>query len=345
MTEIKAKVVEFDLLIHPDADLLSVAIIKGTGWQCVVKTTDLENKSLGVYISIDSEVPANRSEFASLAHKAKKDGKIRIKTVRIRQALSQGLLIPAPDGAKLGDDLTEVLGVTRWEPAIPAILSGNMIREPGNFQKYTSIENYKNFPNVFVENDAVRCTEKLHGSSVRYGFINDGSLGDLKYFVGSHKTSRDKDGNNLYSKMSQKFKIEEKLFPFIEKYKPNINLIVYAEVIGNGVQDLTYGCEIGEQQLRIFDVLIDHAYQPWSVIQEISDALDISTVPMLYRGPFTLQKALELRDGKTTLGAEHVREGIVVTAEPEMFHRDIGRKIVKYISDDYYFRKNQTDCH
>ena len=91
MTEIQAKVVEYDLFPHPNADLLSIAMIRGKGWQCVVKTSDMIGKQLAVYIPIDGEVPTEKVEFRFLADKAK-NGRYRIRTVRLRGSLSQGLL-------------------------------------------------------------------------------------------------------------------------------------------------------------------------------------------------------------------------------------------------------------
>lgn len=344
MTEIKAQVVEFDLLPHPNADVLSIAKIRNKEWQCVVKTSDMVGKSIGIYIPIDALVPTSKPEFSFLADKSKSDGTARIKTIRLRQKISQGLLINAPEGSVVGDDFTEALGVTRWEPAIPAMLAGDMVREPGNFQKYTSIENYKNFPNVFTENDNVVITEKCHGSNARFGLINDGT-NSLQYYVGTHKTARDKNGTNLYSKISQSLDIETKLRLIVDDYKPTIHFIIFGEIYGSGVQDLRYDCEVGEQKLRLFDVLIDHQYQPWVTVETIAKTIGIETVPVLYRGKYSVTKAMELREGKTTLGGAHIREGIVVKSDPEDYDPEIGRKIIKFISDEYLLRKNATDGH
>lgn len=344
MTDIRATVVEFDLYPHPNADILSIARIRNTAWQCIVKTAEMQDKTIGLYIPIDSLVSTHNPEFSFLAKDAK-EGRARVKTIRLRGALSQGLLIPAPHGSVVGQDFTEALGITRWEPAIPACLRGDMIRDPGNFIKYTSIENYKNFPNVFKEGELVKISEKQHGTNARFGLIDDGTLGELKYYVGTHKTARNKEGTNLYSRMSQTLGLEEKLLPLVDKYKPTQHLIVYGEIYGSGVQDLTYDCEKNQQKLAIFDVLIDHTYQPWEIILEVAEALGVKTVPLLYRGPFDLEKALAFRDGRTILGGRHVREGVVVCAEPEATDVLIGRKMLKFISDDYLLRKNATDGH
>jgi RNA ligase (TIGR02306 family) len=345
MTDIRAKVVEFDLYSHPDPEvrLLSIAKIRGTEWQCVVKTSDMKDVKLGIYIPIDMQVPVVNNIFSFLDKQ--KTGKLfRIKTIRLRQALSQGLLVPAPEGANLGDDVTDLYGITRWEPVIPAHLAGDMIRDPGNFQKYTSIENWKNYPNIFTEDDTVKVTEKLHGTSCRIGWVNDGKVEGLTYFIGSHKTARNKNGSNLYSEISQKLEIEKKLFSLKEESGAKINFIIFGEIYGSRVQDLVYDCKHNEQKFRIFDVVIDHVYQSWEFIEKVANILNIETVPLLYRGKYDFDKIIKMRDGKTTLGS-HVREGIVVTSDPECYHPEIGRKILKFISDDYLLRKGGTDGH
>ncbi len=63
MSEHKVEVVPFKLKPCPNSDRLSIAHIKG--WQCVVRTEDFKNESLGIYIPIDSVVP-DTEEFSFL---------------------------------------------------------------------------------------------------------------------------------------------------------------------------------------------------------------------------------------------------------------------------------------
>lgn len=257
-------------------------------------------------------------------------------------------MLPAPEGAKLGDDLTDELGVIRWEPEVPTKLSGDLVSEPGNFQKYTSIENWKNFPIIFAEGDLVRITEKIHGTNFRFGHVSaDGRVdGEHTYCVGTHRTARAKDGKNLYSQTSVQLDLEAKIGTLVHRFSPEQNFVIFGEIFGRGVQDLTYGLN-QTTNLRIFDVLVNHVYQPWEVVEEVAFHLGVKTVPLLYRGPYSEAIALSLRDGggTTISGGNHMREGIVVTAEPESFHPEIGRKILKFISDEYLLRSGATDGH
>lgn len=266
-------------------------------------------------------------------------------TIRLRQALSQGLLIKAPDDAKLDDDYTEALNVKRYEPPVPKHFAGDSINTPSAFTKYTSIENYKNYPDVLVEGENVLITLKIHGSNFRAGFIDDGKIEGLTYIVGSHNVAKDKDGTNIYSQMSQQLDIENKLKPIIEKVNPKYNFIVFGEIFGSGIQDLTYDCIHGETKLRLFDVMIDGKYQPWEYVQEIAAVIGVDTVPVLYRGPYSYESAVKFRDGKDLLG-NHVREGIIIKSEfEENYDYKIGRRVIKMISDDYLLRKGGTDSH
>jgi RNA ligase (TIGR02306 family) len=351
MSELKAKVVRYQTQTHPFADLLSIALVGGTGWQCVVGKDDIPGDKLGIYIPIDAEVPIDRPEFAFLAPKVKKGNLFRIKTIRLRGVLSQGLLIPLPPTTDLveGQDVTESLGVTRYEPPVPPHMSGDMVRSPGNFQKYTSIENFKNFPNVFKEGDIVRVSEKIHGTNCRYGFVNAGMVADdstekLEFFVGSHNTAKNVNGNNLYSRIARELNIKEKMQELLPEFGAKFNFLVFGEIYGFGVQDLHYGCEKNEQRFRIFDVLVDGQYQDFDTVVKVAKTLGVEVVPSCYRGPFDLGLILSLRDGTSLLG-KHVREGVVVVAEPEQVHQEIGRKMLKFISDDYLLRSGATDGH
>ena len=362
-----ARQVKFTLNKHPNADKLSIATIDGMDWCCVTQTEQWGDVREGIYIAIDALLDVSLPSFDFLKDKASKklsNGRPahKLKTIRLRGALSQGLLIPVPAQDKPeGQTWTEALGIERYEPPIPSNMSGDQIRCPGAFQSYTYIENAKNFPDVFAEGDLVRITEKIHGSSWRVGLIFDGLVnetGTPTYMVGSHNTARDPKGTNIYSLMATKCAPEDKVralvqnangsWPMAEHY------IIFAELFGSGVQDLTYGCDANVQQVRIFDVLVDGRYQGREVIEKVAEVLGLQTVPVLYRGPFNKDAVKAFRDGASTLpGAKHVREGVVVTSEPEQrvdYNPEStssfqGRKILKYISDAYLVRKDAKDGH
>lgn len=359
-----SKFVTFTLHPHSNADTLSVAKIDGTDWQCIVRTQDWSAGCRGIYIAIDALLDPARPYFAFLQKTATKkfeDGRPghRIKTIRLRGALSQGLLIPPPEGSSdvPAGELDKFLGIERYEPPIPVDMRGEMIRSPGAFALLPHAENAKNYPTMFAEGDPVRVSEKIHGSSFRVALVDDGRVEGPIYIVGSHTTAKSTDGTNLYSRIARELVSEQKLRAALaaHPYKFSRNFILFGEVYGYGVQDLQYGCGKNVQKLRLFDVMIDDRFQPLSVILGVAEMLDLETVPLLYEGPFDKAKVLALRDGPTTMpGATHLREGVVVTADPEeivsVYEEDgslkyQGRKTLKYISDDYLERSGAKDGH
>lgn len=347
-----ARYVTFDLVKHPDADRLSIARIHGTDWQCVTATDQWGEARAGIYIAVDALLDPARPEFAFLkATKTLADGRpaARLKTVRLRGVLSQGLLIPMPAGAS--GDLDVALGIERYEPPVDVAMNGDQVRRPQTFATYHRIENAKNFPFVFEDGEPVRILEKIHGTSgmvsvVDAGIVDSNGTTTLTYGVGTHATARDPAGMNLYSRMARQHFPESDMRRIASALGTKWQCIVYFEIFGSKVQDLQYGCAPGTQAVRVFDVLVDGVFQPFDVVVSIALGLRVDTAPVLYRGPFSKAKVMELRDGPSTIpGATHVREGVVVTADPEATDGAVGRKILKYVSDAYLERRGAKDGH
>ncbi|MHA1704095.1 MAG: RNA ligase family protein [Promethearchaeota archaeon] len=188
---------------HPNADRLRIATIKG--WQCIIGLDDFKENDLVVFIPPDSVLPDELIDKYNLEF-VKKGG--RIKTVKLRGFISQGLCLPVPEGKnwKEGKSVAEELGITKYEPPRanyqgqprPTLKSVYLKYREGDitfrrfvaksigiikdsfkpkknmnplFAKYTDIENIKNFNTVFTENDEVVITEKIHGTNFRAGYL------------------------------------------------------------------------------------------------------------------------------------------------------------------------------
>lgn len=87
------------------------------GWQCVIAKKDKFNVGdVVVYIEVDSVVP-ERPEFEFL-----RDRKFRVRTIKLRGQVSQGLVLPMsclPNKSikhtePFGFDVTEILGITKY---------------------------------------------------------------------------------------------------------------------------------------------------------------------------------------------------------------------------------------
>ena len=117
------------------ADRIELAHV--LGWQCVVNKGQFQPMDLAVYFEVDSFLPV-REEFefmrASSYRKTDIMGEgFRLRTMKFRGQISQGLLLPVgmfpeiPEEAELGMDVTEILGVRKWEIEERISTGGTMI--------------------------------------------------------------------------------------------------------------------------------------------------------------------------------------------------------------------------
>jgi RNA ligase (TIGR02306 family) len=349
MSTFCAPIVEVKLEKHPNADLLSVATVKG--WQCVVRKADFENEAMGVYIPIDS-VAAQDHPLLSFLH-----GK-RVKTEKLRGILSQGILLPLNKvketysliNVSLGDDLHEILELKKYVP--PDVLENlfgarqipvaPLVETHEDFDKYTDIENIKNFPNAFQEGEDVYISEKLHGTSSRLGFIGD------KLYIGTRNTNLKVNVGvkyqTIWHKVFAKEDIDKKIIEMSLSFERDV--IVYGEIVGKGIQDLDYGYT--EPTFYVYDLKFrsletgQMIYLNYDELVPIVETFGLKLVPFLYRGPYS-KELLDLRFGKNTISNTHIREGIVIKSIPERFDSGLGRVVLKSVSEDYLLRKNPKD--
>jgi RNA ligase (TIGR02306 family) len=177
MSEARAIVVRYKLRKHNNADALSIADIEGSAWQVVVRTEDFAPEGIAIYIPVDTIVPET-PEFEFL-----RDKKFRIKAIRLRGEYSYGLLMPNKDNLPVGEDVTDRIGIKKYEPPVPIDMAGQAVpySEVDWVCKYTDVKRYENFPDVFKEGEEVVITEKIHGSNLRV------SKNQNNLFVGGHK--------------------------------------------------------------------------------------------------------------------------------------------------------------
>lgn len=330
MSTFACEVVEIKgLMKHPNADSLSITPI--FGYPVVVRTTDFKEGDKAVYIPVDAIVPLEHPKFSFLQ-------KARIRASRLRGVFSMGLLVPADEDMKLGDNVAERLGVTKWEEPDPTIsnkgnlkLAGDAESVPFLFVTYTDIENMRRWPDIFQPGDPVVITEKLHGANSRF-IYKDGRL-----WVGSHHTAKKVSDSNMWWKLAREYSLEEKL----SKYP---DIFLFGEAYGR-VQDLHYGHEDGKASLAFFDAfdLKTGVYLDWDKLKAICNDLQLPLVPPMYEGGWS-PDLVNLADGMSAKG-DNIREGIVVKSLMETFDMRIGRKILKFVSEDYLTRKGGTERH
>lgn len=344
---------------HPNADRLSVVGVKG--WNCIVGLDQYSVGDLVVFVPPDCIIPIDIIEKYNLEY-LRSDG--RTKSVKLRGYLSQGLILDLPEGKfKEGDDVSGILGIKKWQPPEPkysvrgAKQSSKKKLNP-LFDKYTDIENIKNYNDVFKDGDLVIVTEKIHGSNSRYSklpiYIGKGQplfekikslfrkyilRQNYEFVWGSHNVQIQNEydgkksyyGTDVWSQIAKRYDLAN-IIP--EDY------IVYGEVYGEGIQDLTYG--LSGIDMMVFDIKYQNRYLDWLEVKHLCNEWGLTTVPELYIGQFN-NHTLDLTEGKSTICPSQIREGIVIKMLHEENHPKIGRKILKSINPEYLTRKNATE--
>jgi RNA ligase (TIGR02306 family) len=187
----------------------NIKSVKVDGWWVVVKKEAVQVGDLVVYFEIDSWVPHRLAPFLSKGKDPKTYNGLagaRLKTIRLKGQLSQGLILTLDEcgvtSTQEGEDLTELLGVIKWEPPAPKTVGAR-----GNFPSFlrkTDQERIQNIPNILEENknELYEVSLKLDGSSITV-YCNNGDVGvcsrnlDLKlegdevsHFVASAKATK-----------------------------------------------------------------------------------------------------------------------------------------------------------
>jgi RNA ligase (TIGR02306 family) len=344
MSDFKVEVFRIDNVTkHPDADSLDITQVFG-GYPCIMRRGDFKVGDLAIYIPVDVVLPCNEL-FSFLSSKDRK----HLKAKRLRGIFSMGLIIPAQKDMYEGEDVTQKLGITRWEPQDPSmnrpggkILAGDAEKDPTDFTfvHYTDIENARKtkYIQAFKEGEEVVIHEKIHGANFR---VLHASKSD-RLFVGSRQQNkrRPKEDNNRSSwwELAEKYDLEFKLKTFAP------NLLFFGEMYGN-VQDLKYGCSNdgkNSTKLALFDIfdIKKMIYLSYDEARRISDTLELPWVPTLYRGPWTkLDDFLHYAEGNSMVeGANNIREGFVIRPVNEAWDHRVGRKILKIHGQGFLLR-------
>lgn len=182
MSEFEVKVVRIDRVEkHPNADRLDICHV--ADYPVIASRGDFKTGDLGVYIPIDAEVPLSHESFSFLRSKPDQFT-ARIKAKKLRGVFSMGLLIPASPSMVEGQDVQEMLGITKYEPdesnrVAPKMGSGTAEKKEIDLPVY-DVDGLRKFK-AFFEGKNVVITEKIHGSNARFVF----SSGLNKLIVGS----------------------------------------------------------------------------------------------------------------------------------------------------------------
>lgn len=306
--------------------------------------------------------------------------KRRITVKKLRGEWSEGLLLPISDFPEfkhtgdirvvdhslktyyVGDDVSELLGITHWDPEpaentrggnevgprrgkkFPRSLKGWFFyllyhvfgyNPNGNHHGFGTedgpgipvydVEALKNHKNVLQVGEAVHITEKIHGSNARYVFMGG------KMYAGSRTQWKVSTSGCIWRKALVQF-------PQIEEWCiAHEGWVLYGEVVPTQGQGFNYGYSDDMVGFFAFDVRSPEGAWDWPGNQGF-----ISTVPVIAVNVSYDESLLKLADGPSlVLGAKHIREGIVIRAANQRYVRGLSRVQLKVVSNQFLMKDSK----
>lgn len=395
MSHFECPVVRVSIEPHPNADAIELARVGG--YLSIVKKGQFKEGELAVYIPEQSVLPEwllkHLGFWDDLNGKGKLSGSAgnRVRAMKLRGILSQGLVLGGNCGDETnpslvvvsadcgdgvtksqgfveGDNLSEFLGVVKYEPVVPASMSGKVAGGDLDATIGYDFENIKKHPSLFDEGEEVVITEKIHGTLLQVGIVPraiwegkkwadkcpDIGTSGMKGVVTSKGQGAkglmldSSDESNLYVGIAKELGLWEKLEIMrveVLGHPADTPLFLFGEIFGQTVQDLGYGAV--KPTFRAFDMYAgtrsNGFYLTHDLFIRCLANAELDMVPQLYRGPYSAA-TLELHtNGNTTFGVKQIREGVVVKTTSEKPHKRYGRKIAKSVSEAYLTRKAGTE--
>lgn len=310
--------------------------IRVLGWQLVAQKNEFKPGDLCVYCEIDSLLPEHP------AFEAFRDRKFRIRTIKLRGVISQGLALPLSHpyiAEKLGnrtvtegEDLSTELGIGKYEIPVPAVLAGKVA---GGFPTHLvpktdelRVQSYVNVLDEFAGRE-VYITTKMDGTSFTAYYSGE------TFGVCSRNLELKPDDHNLLWQIASKYDLERILKTISET--AGLRLAIQGEVCGPGIQNNPLGLK--EPELYVFNVydIGRQRYLDYADAFRLLSDWKLPAVPVEaanVRFEWTLDQLLEMAKGKYKSGKH--REGIVIRPVVEQESRVLqGRLSVKAINNDY----------
>ncbi|ATI16059.1 putative RNA ligase [Pseudomonas phage vB_PaeS_B8] len=368
-----ARVVRIDdVKTHPNADSLDLALVGG--WQCVIKRGEYQAGDLAIYIEVDSMVPVDNPifEFLRGRNMVEQGGKeySRIKTMKLRKELSQGLIVPVHAAGspepKVDEDVTDRMGILKYvKPSEQAAING------GNKGSRTGTSKL-GFPNFIPKTDQARVqniqmaydqahqkgekfevTFKLDGSSLtiwhkdgevgvasrNVGFrLEDEKIGFFtaikNFFKGRGWKRVIKKDSNHFTAMAEELNLGERLRYF------GLNIALQGELVAPNIQGNFEG--VDKPEYYVYDIynISDSRYCLPAERLAILNTLNqlggetVKHVPVYMWDvgvPEDMQLVIKMASGESALNGKY-REGLVFKS----MSRDFSFKV---ISNEYLLKE------
>jgi RNA ligase (TIGR02306 family) len=333
------------LAIEPIANADAIELARINGWQCVVKKGEFTPGDLGLFLEIDA-VPPDIEVFQFLWQRKPKEGeaiaetvarpdKFRVRTMKLRGALSQGVLLSLQDfdftAVREGEDMTALLGITKYEPPVPQGMGDFRAHFPAFLPK-TDEMRVQSVPEVLDELRGLPyiATLKCDGTSATFCIDPRDSQ-----FHACGRNISIREGENLYWRIARKYDLEAVL-------RRSTQLAVQGEICGPGIQKNRLGLK--ELSLFAFNVydLGQACYLDHDDARQWLEENGLSPVEVVETGEsfaHSQDSLLLLAEGKYP-GTSNEREGIVIRPRCETFSSVLGGRLsFKAISNRFLLKE------
>ena len=330
------------------ADKIELAHV--LGWQCVINKGSIKEMEDAVYFEVDSFLPV-REEFEFLRSSSYRNTDLmgegfKLRTMKFRGQLSQGLLLPKetfpeiPDDAEVGTDVTELLGVKKWEIEEFATTDGTAIGELPNGVPHTDETRVQSEPGLVEEFRGLDyyITTKMDGSS------HSISLDDTGFHVTGHRYEyRDDDKSSFYRFVkSRGFK--EKMEDFLREYSSGRGtLVIQGEFCAPGIQKNRL--KLQRPEWYVFTVILNGKRQGLEETKRVCQSIGAEMVPVEEVGNDlpsvypTIEDLLERADGEYPRGGK--KEGIVIRPVIPVLSKTIMTYLSMKVLNNKYLLKNE----
>lgn len=315
------------------ADMIELATV--LGWQVVVKKNEYKVGDLCCYIQIDTVVP-DKPEFEFL-----RERKFRVRTIKLRGQISQGLIVPAPNRHfKEGDDVTDILGVKKYEKpdnnparyekhripkvwykkyaylflynvlykAMPFLRRKERSPFPTHLVGITDEERIQNMPQVLTQYAGKEfiVSHKLDGSSIT--IIHQKFFGMSKFRICSRRFELHDKTNDWY-KVFHQTGFKDEVIKLV-KYFETDDIIVQGEAIGkfNGNHH-----NLPTDQIRLFNIYVDGKRISQALLLVVCKQCNIPHCPLYKRVTLnhSMEEILKESEIKDVLNPNVEAEGLV----------------------------------
>lgn len=335
------------------ADRIELAHV--LGWQCVVPKGTFQVGDLGIYYEIDSFLPM-KPEYEFLKSSSYRKNEImgegyRIKTMRMRGQLSQGLLLPLstfpdlpPELREKGSDVTNFLGVRKWEIEERATDFGTIIGTLPSGVPKTDETRVQSMPELIAELDRqpYYITTKMDGSSHSVTINRNG-----EFHVTGHNYEYADDNKSSFYEFLKKHGIIERLNQYIAEYDYK-TLTLQGEFCAPGIQGNPV--KLKEPHWYVFTVIADGKRCGLVKMRQICYELNVEAVPLEEIGEYFAEKyttvdAVLARAEKSTYPTGAKAEGIVVRPIEPCYSPTLGTDLsMKAVSNSYLLKKGKKNA-